>query len=61
MTRKSRRQCVKCEFINDCETIEDWRNQVRSKKMKRILYNHKISNWTSSKDSDLNCPDYKGK
>jgi hypothetical protein len=55
---KSRKQCNKCAFINTCETIDEWRNKVRNKELKRSIYNHRISNWETNNHENLNCPDY---
>jgi len=49
---KSRRQCKKCDYINDCDTIKEWRQLVTDKKMKRIIYDQKLIGAVDD------CPDY---
>jgi len=55
MAKKSRRQCIKCEYIDDCMTIDEWKEKLKSGKIKKHIYNHQI---TSASDD---CPDYKTK
>ncbi len=56
---KSRKQCKKCLYINDCETINEWRDLVKKKKLKRVIYNHRVTSWETNKKEHINCPDYK--
>lgn len=57
MSRKSRKQCINCEYFSeeDCASVKAWKENIKNKKMSKLQY--KAITYESTDD----CLDFKKK